>query len=433
MKRNCTAALLVLASVLSAAEDDGLREYQFVKELQLRGTPGTSAAIPFDPDLYRAANDDYSNIRILDRDGKTVPFAVRNVWIRTDKTDHIRHPGKITDFSYDPQTNTASAVFTLDKPNTVSRLVFPANTGKFNKTVSLEFFDEKGIKTGERRGLPLRKYGKIFGSSAVDFKPEKTKKIRIVISRYVERKKSEYVTEATGKFDRVVQQNIRNEEYALKEIIACEAVTRKAPEKVRTVPVDLPEIKREEKGKITEITADARRVPCCELRISAEDKNYNRGVEIISVSDRQKKTLKHTLITPNTQEITLPESRGEQYIVMIRNGDNAPLKNVRLQWKVKDKILVVVPPKEGGLKLYYGGKAEKQTYDIEKYADSFGDPPRIYESGKEQKNPAYDPALKLDDVFRYLMWAALAVTAVMLLLTIVRMLNKTPDAGEKQE
>ena len=226
MSRAAVLATIFSGLALAAAE---VREYPFVKTVHPNITREPVAAIKIDNAMYRATRADYSNILIVDEAGKVVPFAVRDLHDTEVRTEYVELAGKITAFSRDLKNNTAVAELTLDKPGSVARLVFPADSVKFDKTVSLEFFDPAGIKTGERRDLPLRQYGKIFGSAAVDFDPAAAAKIRIVINRYTERKESEFVTEAAGTTDRAVVRNVRNEEYALKGIVAYQAVTRDVP------------------------------------------------------------------------------------------------------------------------------------------------------------------------------------------------------------
>ena len=420
MSRAAVLATLFSGLALAAAE---VREYPFVKTVHPNITREPVAAIIIDTAMYRSTRADYSNILIVDNEGKVVPFAVRDLHDTEIKTEYVELAGKITAFSRDLKSNTAVAEFTLDKPGTVARLVFPADSVKFDKTVSLEFFDQAGIKTGERRDLPLRQYGQIFGSAAVDFDPAAAAKIRIVIDRYAERKESEFVTEATGKNDRAVVRNVRNEEYRLKGIVAYQAVTKDVPGEVQTSPVELPELRREEKKDVTEITVNANRVPCTGLEVTADDENYSRKIEIAAIADRRETAVKVAEVTPKTGVMPLPGYRGKYYVVRIRNGGDAPLKNLRLHWSAKVKVLVFVPPQKGDLTIYYGGNAPKRVYDIEKYADTLGQPHLIGTPGRERKSPDYSPGWG-PEVYKYLLWIVLAVVALGLFVTIIRYLKQ---------
>ena len=423
------AVLATLFSGLALAAADGVNEYPFVKTLRLYGMREPVAAIIIDTAMYRSTRADYSNILIVDNEGKVVPFAVRDLHDTEVKTEYRELAGKITAFSRDLKSNTAVAEFTLEKPGSVARLVFPADSVKFDKTVSLEFFDRAGIKTGERRGLPLRQYGKIFGSAAVDFDPAAAAKIRIVIDRYAERKESEFVTEAAGTTEHAVVRNVRNEEYPLKGIVAYQAVTRDVPGEIRTSPVELPEMRREEKKDLTEITVNANRVPCTGLTISADDENYSRKIEIVGIADRRETALKVAEVTPKTGVIPLPGYRGKSYVVRIHNGGDAPLKNLRLKWSANEKVLVFVPPAKGGdLTIYYGGNAPKRAYDIEKYADTLGRPHTFCTPGRERESRDYSPGWG-PEAYKYLLWIVLAVVVLGLFITIIRYLAKAPDAA----
>ena len=54
-----------------------------------------------------------------------------------------------------------------------------------------------------------------------------------------------------------------------------------------------------------------------------------------SLKNGKKETiLAHAVITPAQKgNIILPEQRGDYYVIRIHNGDNAPLKNIRLKWQ----------------------------------------------------------------------------------------------------
>ena len=127
--------------------------------------------------------------------------------------------------------------------------------------------------------------------------------------------------------------------------------------------------------------------------------------------------------------IPLPGYRGKYYVVRIHNGGDAPLKNLRLHWSAKTKVLVFVPPPKGGdLTIYYGGNAPKRAYDIEKYADTLGPPHIIGTPGRERESREYSPGWG-PEVYRYLLWIVLAVVALGLFVTIVRYLARSPDAA----
>ncbi|MBR2438985.1 MAG: hypothetical protein IKB25_02225 [Lentisphaeria bacterium] len=427
MKKIFLFFALSASTLLFSAAKEELKEYPFVRQVKQTGKSGYAAAITFDKKLYQNTNEDYSNILLLDKNGQKVPYAVRDA--REIKKLHSwkKIPGEITGFSRDLKANTATVDFSFTKPAKVSRLVLPSTAKRFNKKVTVIFFDKTGKETGRKQNLPLYQYGNVFGNANVDFPEMEADKIRVMIHNFAERKESAFKKEISGKNGTEIQKNIRDEEYDLKGVTAYRKIFINSPDAPLEIPVELPEISRQNKERFTEITVDAHRVPCTELSVRADDTQFSREVSVYSVTEKKESLLKIFRLNPDSKEVRLPEIRGERYIIRIQNGDNEPLKNIRLQWKVKDKMIVLIPPENGGdLKLYYGGRGRKQVYDIEKYLNASERFSKVYQLEEEMKSPDYAPELQKDDIFKYLAWVILAAAAVLLLIIILKMLNNNP-------
>ena len=432
MRKQILLTLLFCAGATLFAGKEHLREYPFTRTAELTGVPGETAAIRFDQNLYKNTNEDYSNLKVLDQNGNTVPHTVRLSVPMKTVTEYQKVPGKISAFSLDKEKNSAFAEYTLKEPErAVSKLSFDTRSSVFNKKVTLQFFDKSGKLLAEEKDLPLYQYKDVYGSPQVSFPEIKAAKIRVTIHQFSERKEAEYRQESSGSAGNNITQSVRNEAFDLKGITVYEGTPRNVPGSAVQIPAELPEISRSTKGKITEITVAAHRIPCCSVKLSCDEKHYHRTVEISLKKGGKTQLLATAKITPeNKGKIQLPEQRGDLYQIKIYNGDDAPLKNIRLEWNVKERTVIVIPPKEGNLTLYYGGKADKQVYDIEHYADRFGLPPQIYKLGEETPSPEYAPALPTEDLSRYFMWAVLAIAAVVLGIFIIRMLNKSSEISE---
>ena len=83
------------------------------------------------------------------------------------------------------------------------------------------------------------------------------------------------------------------------------------------------------------------------------------------------------------------------------------------------------------MNLYYGGKANKQLYDIEKYADNFGLPSQVYQLGEETVSPYFAPELPKETIYQYLLWFILGIIAVTLFIVIIRLLNKNTESEDQ--
>ena len=282
----------------------------------------------------------------------------------------------------------------------------------------------------EEKNLSLYQYGSVFGNSAVNFPTIKPKKVRAVIHQYMEEK--EYITrkESAGPSGVTVERIVKQEDFQLSSISAYRNEIRKKSggTAIKTL-IELPEHSRQNQGNMTEIRISAYRVPCTDLVITSDDSMYRRRITVFTVEDGKEYFLTEDQISPDQKEIELPDNRADDYIIRIHNENNEPLKNIRLQWRITEKCLILIPP-AGNLKLYYGGNAPKQKYDIEHFADKFENPPRIYLIGAETKSPEYAPAVPKNMIYQVFMWVFFGVDALVLLVIIIRLLRKSPEDEE---
>ena len=243
---------LFCASFLLCSGQEHLREYPFTRTAKLQKTPGVSASIKFDPCLYKNTNEDYSNLRILDQAGNTVPYAVRVSAPVIKTTEYEKVPGKITHFSIDKTTNSATAEYTLvTETREIARLSLDTNAKEFNKKVTLQFFNNSGKLIRTEKDLMLYQYKNIYGSSSVSFPPVNAAKIKIEIQNFSERKEADFRRETRGDNGNRITQHIRNETFDLKGITAYQQVIRSTRGAAIEHPADLPEIHRTKKGNIT--------------------------------------------------------------------------------------------------------------------------------------------------------------------------------------
>jgi hypothetical protein len=296
---------------------------------------------------------------------------------------------------------------------------FLTSDKRFNKKIDLRFEEKSGAVRQE--SATLYKYEDIYGTAHVDFPAVEAKKFTAVIHDFEERREGDFSTETSGSAGQSVQKTVRKEEFGLKGVSVFEQTTRHVWQEPHVMPVSLPELRRENRKDRTMITVDACRVPCSKLTLETEEPHFSRTVEIHA----GKELLASKKISAGNTEIDLPEFRADKYTITIINNDNAPLKNLSLQWECKKQILLFIPPASGNLRIYYGGNAPKHTYDIENYADNFTDFPE-YTAGKESANPAWNPAFSTGKFLTVAMWAVLIAAAALLGTVIFKLFRAVP-------
>ncbi len=425
MKKTLFAAALLLTYSLMGSEN--LKEYKFVRNAVSSGTRSETLAIRFDNALYKNTNDEYSNILITDRDGKAVPFAVCDV----EEPGGGHYSGKISGFKRDVKQNRAEIELTLPEARSFNTINFSTSLRRFDKKVTVTFFDGKDNIIRKDDGLKLFKYDDLYGSSAVKFERIFAKKVHIVIHNFVEKKELPVTTESSSSQKGAsVIKSVRNEEFKIKNITVKDDTERKP----RLVPVVLPEVRRSHCNGKTVIVFNSSRIPLKELKVSATDKYYSRII-MLEFMDSKGNSIYAvgTDIYPKREEITLPGDRADRVRVTIEDGDDAPLRDLVFHWKAPEKILLAAAQNGSELKIYYGGYAKKKNYDIEKYADKLLlDPHDFYSLGKEELSTAYDPGVPVEKIMNYVMWIVLAAVILLLGAVIIKLLRSAPQA-EKEE
>lgn len=406
MKKLFISTLLFSMTFFMFANNVSLKSYPRMRNAKLKGTPGNIAAISLDHKIYQNTNAGYSNIRIVDKDGRNIPFAVNNVYPLTEKKIYADLPAKISDYSQNKIKRQAEINVTLNFPAAFSRISFPAEKQFESAKINLNFFDNEGQNIGEdqifRLNLPEQQ-----AEINIDFPSVKAKKINITMELPDEKLLSEA-------------------ESFLKKVKIKQLIFLEVPTEPKLANINLPEISRFNKGSLTEITVDAHRIPCTELKITCDDKTFKRYAEVFSKNHQTERCIASQNISETNEVIPLPEVRGQYYIIRIHNADKQPLKNIRLQWKAKERVLMFIPPEQGDLQIYYGGNAKQIPYDIE-YAQRHGLPPQIYELGEETVSPYYEPQIPVINLYQYFAWIIIIIAAMLFLLTVVRMLNRNSD------
>ncbi len=415
MKKFAVSFLLLFIFVLFAESE--LKEYRFVRQAKSDGKKSETIAIKFDNELYRHTNNDYSNILILDSKGNKVPFAVRDTEIAGGR----EYTAKITDFRRNIKKNTAEIELTLDREESVNSIEFDTDNKNFDKKISITFFDSNGKTVRKDDNLKLYRYGKLYGTPAIKFKTIKAKKLLITINSFIEHKDLTVRTEVVSSHDRKVEKNIRTEEFNIKKITVKDDTLGKK----RMVNINLPHVNRADiNSSDTLIIIEADNVPLESLTVKADDKHYSRPAKLEFINKNGKTSaIIGFAVSNDNEKIFLRGRRADKIYLNILNGDNAPLKNIRLIWEAPDKIILAEKVNNNDLKIYYGGNAAGKNYDIEKYADKllFSEH-SFYTLSNAEKCTFYDPELPKEKIIRYLMWSVLALAGIFLLVVIIKLL-----------
>ena len=413
---------VVLLPFFSMA-DARLKEYEFVRSASRIKTSDSYSSIALDLEFYRHLDNNYSNLLIIDENNSAVPFAVTDLKEKKSFTREIIRANKITAFSVDQKKNCANLTVTLEQENTVNAIEFETDISRFDKKISITFYDADGKVIRKDSNLALYQYDRIFGKPLLRFGTIKTAGMDIVINNFIEEQKSSYTAETVSGNERSSTQNIRKIEFKFKKLKVLEIQNIQSSTAAQKITVDLPEISRINTENETKIETDAAFAPVSGLEISADDKYFSRLMRITFVDADGKNIMQtHAHISQDVKSVFIPQQRCAKYIICIVNNDDAPLKNIKLKWQMNKKVMVMAPNSAQQLKIYYGGKAEKKNYDLEKYVDHLPHEENIFRLEKGVKSPFYAPEIPRDKIYSYIMWAVLGMAAFILLAIIIKLL-----------
>ena len=414
-----TAFLFLLSMLCPLLANTDLREYKFLRTAKSDGKKADTMAIPFDNHLYKYTNRDYSNIFITDSDGNKIPFAIRDISVKGGES----HTGKIIGMKRDIKNNTAEITLELPHETQLNSLTFITDLKRFDKNIDITFFDGKGKTVRTDKNLKLYQYDRLYGNSSVKFGYVKASKLLIIIHNFIEKKDLTVSTETFTNDTKTVQKNVRTEEFKIKQITVHDDTEGKR----LYHPVQL-ETTRTESGNNTVFVIDSCRIPFEYLTVKADDKHYARTVQIEFIDKNGQTQFTHfTQIFNKHSRLLLDGKRADKLRMTIFNDDNAPLKNVSLNWEAPQKIILAESQNNKDLKIYYGGNASAKIYDIEKYADKLlFEKHSFYTLNHAENAETYNPQTPKDKITKYIMWTVFSAAALFLAAVIVKLLLAAP-------
>lgn len=180
-----------------------------------------------------------------------------------------------------------------------------------------------------------------------------------------------------------------------------------------------------ETAAATVVTLDLghRGVPVDELRLAAATPRYDRAVEADGVYGR-------IVRTGSARVERIPVATRARFVrIRIENGDDEPLRGLRVTTLARPRTLLVEPGHPGPLTLLYGGRVDKPAYDyaLLPRADLALADARLGALGAERPNPDYRVADTRTFVARHpaLVTAALALAGIVVVAAGALTLRRT--------
>ena len=394
---------------------------------------GKLPVIVLDEDIYRNLNYGNTNIAIADSNNRLVPFVQTRLYQWDKTTQYTPLTGKITAFSINQERNEAVIDYRIaDSVAEIGKLsLHPYGRKKFDKTVTLEFDDQKKVEN-----LKFFNHQQVvdFARHTFEFAPVKTRNIRIKIAPFAEKRPGQSSLVRQGSKENFSETQIFTDELSLNQITFYRADVKIYPARELTAEKDFKYTEKSTEPTRSRIEFDLGKYPVKWLMIGSSTPNYHRQYTLefkVNIKDTGKEGVLRRFsgtLQPGTH-VVLDDIRADKAILTIENNADAPLTDLTFRWLVPQEALLLDPTADlkDFLQLYYGGEVDKlPEFDFKHYAGKYnGIEYYKMDLYPEENNPAYKKAnYALSDFLKKLLPYIIAVIAAAIAFTSFKMLKK---------
>lgn len=399
-----THAALRLALVLALAAGSALadeRGFEYSKEVKAPTLKQQELlAIELDSEVFGATQDKLADVRLLDAEGKPVPYLLRKR--QTTRPRTTRTIWAVQHVSARPlESGGLEIVFQIDEetakrhphPNGLS-LISPLKN--FEQRVRVYTSDDDG-----RQWEPAGDEAVVFDysrymdvrSDSVPFPETERRHFKIVVDDVTAEQQSELVAltrrlrgaEETERSEQVVvdRRPFRIDRIDLWRDVQNDQAT--GDEKT-SYPVERHHVDRDAKNKQTVVEIDVRRQPLTSLSLETPERNFSRHAvieaeKVQGVKKSWEKIAEGTLsriefkgLKREQLAISFPESRRPQYRLVIDDRDSPPLEvsGIKAEGNVYEIVYLAGPGRNDRL-VYGSADAEPASYDTAALAELLGE------------------------------------------------------------
>jgi hypothetical protein len=381
------ATLIILGGGAADAQSSPDDRFEFSKPIVMPPIEESEMiVVALGDDVYDATNDDFSDVRLLDKAQTLTPFLIRSAG--ESRIDTQRQSLKIEKQTARPMEDGGlEIILTLEKDQ-------PAITG-LRLVSSLRNFEHRVRVDASPDGTqwtPIAEDGLIFDYSrfidvrndSVTFAAASERSIRIVIDDVTAEQESRLL-ELTRSLRQGEQQSLTERFSVDRRPFRVDAVEiwsdipRRVIDAIKRVPVEVAsvEVDHDADRRVTTVAFETRRQPLTRVTLRTESKNFNRPVRLEvppenatstrwrTVTSGVLSSLEFKSLAKNELSLSFPESRHARYRLVIENGDNPPLdvQGVAADASVKEMIFLAAPKSEWAI-IYGNPKAKMPGYDV---------------------------------------------------------------------
>jgi hypothetical protein len=392
------------------ADEPVFQLYNDVKTRQIKQEE--LLAVTLGTDVFASTQDGFSDVRLLDEERKPIPYllqrvktirarTVRNTWLGRQPSVRPLEDGgleiTVTLDDNDPHPNGVSLISPLRNFEQRVRVQSSADGQQWepagNETVIFDY----------SRFMDVR-------SDGVSFPETGKRHFQIVIDDVTAEQESELLAltrrlQGAEETERVERVTIDRRPFRIERIdFWREAEQERATGDEKTqYPVTQFDVEQDPQQQQTIITVDTRREPMTSLQLETQVRNFSRHAvveveETRGVKSNWRKIGEGTLsridfknLKREQLSISFPESRKEQYRIVIDNRDSPALDVTGIQGEGNVYRLVFLATPERNYQLVYGAAdAEPAVYDTAAVQELLreGFQPAQAELGEQRADPA---------------------------------------------
>jgi len=402
-----------------------------------------------DEEILAATDDDYTGVRVLDRNNVEVPFLVRCRRRLESRALELDVPMTTIDFRSLPDNRIEVLLEKKDhnkqrdrKPGVV---VFSTKQKDYEKQVTVHGSPDRTNWTLLAEGTPIFDYSRHIDvrNDRVGIEPGSYIYYRVDIANISESHRSPFVqivreTRGAGEFSKLERSAFRREDFRIEAIRFLEkkAAAKRTGKVTRQYAARNVNIVNDDEEKETVVTFEVARAPLTSLTMSTRTPNFSRPVTVEGSDAAEGKGGWRRVASSTISRIDVPGFRRERvvvklaparrfrrYRVTIRNLDSPPLDvfGVDAEGEIHE-ALFFCDPSNGYWVLYGAEDGVGPRYDIAAVlAQAEESCPDDYSLGPQEANPQYRSSALWGSVpGRWLLVGAVLLMVAVLVRVIAR-------------
>jgi hypothetical protein len=365
-------------------------EERYAKPITLPEIAGEElVAVPLDSDIYAASSPDFPDLRVVTADDKEVAYVMRRAQAKRTHTE--RQAWNVTDLHLNRLDDGGLEIaFRSDlerHPQPPQGIAFQTPLINFEHHVKVDAsVDGENWQTLVEDGI-IFDYSQFMDvrNLNVDLKvpaDEKPSYYRVTIADVTQEQESQLLElsrnmQADAETDRTERTVINRQPFRIDSIMLWnDKVVRDVSVDAEVeYPIELFKIETEDKSKQTHIYLTSQREPLTEITLETPDRNFSRNARIeipvdagvnrswVMIATAPLSRLDFRTLKRESLKFEIPETRAEEYRIVIENRDSPPLEITGAKARGHVYQAVLLADAANKYEVQYGGELRAPNYD----------------------------------------------------------------------